>query len=455
MPANDQPAPPPPAAARPGLIARFLGLLDGSYIDHAACDRAFIRMHTRDAIGDKVHLFFAIFWCVLLFSPQSVMQIAVLPMVGFFVIRVFNTLPLWIHGFGQPAVLAALTLAGWMGVTLLWSPNPLLGAEELSQLRWLTAAGFLFPVIRHRKLLIYALLVGYASMMVAQIFDAFDGFGNRTLYKFFWHESNRISGWTQPVVAGSMLVAGLGLVLPAALFDRHRRPLWIFASVLMCVSIIATGSRGAWIAMLLLVLSVLVYGFVTRRLNRRVLLRMCASGALLITGVLFFVGGNISERAAEARTEITQALDGEYDSHTGARIRMAQLAIDATAAHPIAGVGAGGYKIWATEHDDTGSFIHDHAHNTPLQLSATTGVIGLAIGALLLLTLFRNAHNAAKAYESSGLALGPMFAILGLVLVSMTDAVLINAQTAALLGTLAALSPAYTPVAERPGSVIR
>lgn len=443
---------PPISPDRVGIVAKLLGLIDGSYIDRDACDRAFDRMHTRDAIGDKVHLGFAIFWCTLLFSPQSVMQIAAIPLVVFFLVRVINTFPLWIHGFGQPTILAALALASWMGISLFWSPNRVLGADEIAQLRWIAAGGFLYPVIRHRKFLIYAMLLGYASMMIAQIFDAFDGFGNRTLYKFFWHEANRISGWTHPVVAGSMFVAGLGLVLPAALFDQRRRVLWIIASILMCVSIFATGSRGAWLAMLPLVLTILVYGLLTKRLNTRVLIIAIALGALALFGALLLAGANIKERATEARSEITQALAGEYDSHTGARIRMAQLALDATIEHPIVGVGAGGYKHWASTHDDTDSFIHDHAHNTPLQLSATTGLIGALLGALLIVTIIRNAHNGARRYETSGLALGPMFAILGLLCVSMTDTVLINTQTAALLGTLAALSPAYVPRSELPSA---
>jgi O-antigen ligase len=451
MTAPDQ-TDPPLSSDRDGILTKLLGLIDGSYIDTEACDRAFDRMHTRDAIGDKVHLGFALFWCVLLFSPQSVMQIAAIPLVVFFFVRVINTFPLWIHGFGQPAMLAALALASWMGITLLWSPDRVLGADEIAQLRWFAAIGVLYPAIRSRRLLIYAMLVGYASMMIAQIFDAFDGFGNRTLYKFFWHESNRISGWTHPVVAGSMFVAGLGLVLPAALFDQRRRVLWIIASVLMCVSIFATGSRGAWIATIPLVLTILAFGFITKRLNRRVLLGVLSVGIASIAIVSLAAGDNIKQRANEARIEISEALQGNYNSHTGARIRMAQLAIETTIQHPIVGVGAGGYKHDANARDDTDSFIHDHAHNTPLQLSATTGLVGVLLAAALFVTLVRNAHSYAKHSKTSGFALGPMFAIIGLLCVSMTDTVLINTQTAALLATLAALSPAYVPRSELPRS---
>ncbi|MBL4591622.1 MAG: O-antigen ligase family protein [Phycisphaerales bacterium] len=442
----------PPAASTkphrtpPGRLGWLVRRVDGSYIDRSACDAAFVRMHRQDAIGDRIHLIFACIGCVGLLGPQTVLQIAMAPLVVFFVVRILNTFPIWIHGFGQPAVLVTLALAGWMGVTLLWSGNIPLGLEEISKLRWMLLVGFLYPIIEKRTVLIWALLVGFGLAMLAQVVDAFDGFGYEPLAEYFWHDPKRISGWYQPVVGGSLFVAGLGLVLPSALFDRGRlRVFSIGASSLMAVSIIATGSRGAWIAMVLLAIVIVSFGVLTKRVRVRTLLSFGCLSAIVLVAVFAVGGSTIRDRATQAQSEIADAFNGQYNSDTGARIRMAQLAARATLEHPIGGVGAGGYKQWARPLAPEEVLIHDHAHNTPLQLSATTGLVGLGIAGLLVLVLLRNGKNAANRFGASGFAIGPVFGIVGLAMVSMTDVVLINAQTAALLGMLAALSPAYVP----------
>jgi O-antigen ligase len=403
-------------------------------------------MHERDSIGDRLHLLFGCVACMGLLGPQSVTQIAIAPLLVFFFIRAINTFPVWIHGFGQPVVLLTLLLAGWMGVTLLWSGDVRLGLEEISQLRWFVIAGFLYPVIEKRSMLIKALLVGFALAMLGQVIDAFNGFGVELLADYFWHDPNRVSGWFKPVVGGSLFVAGLGLVLPMALLDRGRSQVFgLCASLLMMISIFATGSRGAWIALVVLVVVVFGFGVLTKRIHKRSALIFVVTGGIVLATLFVFAGDTIRQRGSDARQEIAHALDGQYDSETGARIRMAQLAYQATLENPIQGVGAGGYKHWSVRRDPENNRIHDHAHNTLLQLSATAGLPGVLIGFALLGVVLRNGYHAAKRFDTSGFALGPLFGIVGLVAVSMTDVVLISAQSAAMLGLLAALSPAYVP----------
>ncbi len=427
-----------------------LGLIDGSYISTGACDEAFKRMHTQDQIGDRLHLIFAWIGCVGLLGPQTIAQIAMAPVFVFFFVRVLNTSRIWIHGFGQPAVLTALALAAWMAGTLLWSADILSGLHEMAQLRWVLLAGLLYPVIEKRTVLIWALLVGYLFVMLAQVIDAFNGFGNPVLAEYFWHDPARISGWFQPVVGGSVLVAGLGLVLPIAAFDHGKMRLFgIIGSLLMMGSIVVTGSRGAWIAMVALMMFVALFAVFARRVRfRSIVLGGCVA-AVVFSAVVFLAGNSIRHRIDLARADLSHAIDGQYNTDTGARILMMKMAAKATAAHPIAGVGVGGYKDWASSRTMQGDSIHDHAHNTPLHLSATTGLVGFGLACLLLVVLVRNSFKAATHFAGDsggyGFSIGPMFAIIGLAMVSMTDAVLINAQTSALLGVLAALSPAYAP----------
>ncbi len=63
-------------------------------------------------------------------------------------------------------------------------------------------------------------------------------------------------------------------------------------------------------------------------------------------------------------------------------------------AHPIAGVGLGGY--WAaipTYHEASGLQTPQEAHNDYLELLASGGLIGLAIGSWFLFVVFRRIRD--------------------------------------------------------------
>ncbi len=433
-----------------GLIQRFwsnlVGFVTGSYITRDQCDAAFERMHTRDRIGDRVHLVFACIAMLGLAGPVSAVDIAVLPLVVFFFVRVFNTFSVWIHGFGQPVVLAALMLAAWMGISLLWSSDPRAGLEHISELRWLVFIGFAFPVIEHRMVLIVCLCVGFLIANAVQVVDAFDGFGNAWLAERLNHYPNRISGWWEPAVGGSVLVAALGLHLPAALMGRGKgRVFGLLGTLITIAAIIATGTRGAWIAGLILIVLAALIAWRVQRLRARTLLIGLAMVCVGIVALVLIKGDAISERILEAREEITLAMHGEYNTSTGARLSMATQAVRMGAENPMGGVGAGGFRDWMVE--QTPAYYDDqaHAHCTPLQLFGELGIPGVLLGMLLICVLLVNAWRSVPSSERGSYLMGPFFGVLGLVLVSAFDSVLMNVNTAAILGALAMLSPAYYP----------
>jgi len=123
---------------------------------------------------------------------------------------------------------------------------------------------------------------------------------------------------------------------------------------------------------------------------------------------------------------------------------MAQLAVEAAVEHPIAGVGAGGYRAWMDEADPVGG-TSPHAHNSVLHIGATLGLVGLGLWAFFFWVLLRGAGRIWDEQQQGPYGLGPMFAIVGLLLASSTDVVHLNQQTAAMIGLLAALSPAICP----------
>lgn len=446
-PESPMPKPDQSAAISPvsRALAPFLRFADGAYIDRDACDAAFERMHRQDPIGDKIHLLLAMAGLICLLGPVTVTEIALAPMLVFFAVRVFNTLPVWIHGFGQPVVLLGLVLAAWMFLTLNWSGDPALGREEIGQLRWLALAGLLFPVIEHRTKLIVALCIGIALGQIGQILDVFNGFGIEPIAKLVENHPGRYSGWWHPVVGGSILVAAMGLHLPAALLGKGRAGLWgRVGFVASGLGVLATASRGAWLAAVAMVLIALVMALAIRRIAlKRVLLATGAALLLLAVGA-WLMRAPLTARIEETRDEIHAINQGDYTSYTGLRVRMAQLATQAIAEHPIAGVGAGGYESWCDQTDPTAG-AHAHAHNAALHAGATLGLVGLGLWGLIVVVMVRGAWRYGDEPGQSPYALGPLFAIVGLLLASLTDSVQINAQTAALLGVLAALSPALAP----------
>lgn len=402
-------------------------------------------MHQRDALGDRIHLIFACLGIAFLFGPITITEIAFAPLVAFFVVRIFNTLPVWIHGFGQPAALAVIALSAWMMLSLRWSGDPALGWGEISELRWFVALGLIFPVIEKRLALIAAMCIGIAVGQLAQILDAFDGFGFEPLATLVENHPGRIAGWWHPVVGGSLLVGALGLHLPAALFGIGRsRVFGVLGSAAVIIGIIATGTRGAWIAAVLLIVLSVIFAATTKRIHWRSVLISAAISALIAIVAGFVMRDAIQTRFDETRTEIAEVMDGQYDSYTGLRVRMAQLAVDASFEHPFLGVGAGGYQHWAKQQDPK-SGVHAHAHNSLLQIASTLGIVGVLVWVIIIVVMIRGAYRIWDRDSEGAYGIAPMFAIIGLILASLTDSVQINTQTAAMLATLAALCPAYRP----------
>lgn len=419
------------------------GFVTGSYIDRERCAAAFVRMHRRDAIGDRVMLGLGTLGLVCLFGPITMAEIAMIPLFVFFLVRVINTFPIWIHGFGQPSVLVSIVLLAWMGLALIWSEDRTQGLEEMGALRWLFAMGFLFPLIEKRGLLIGAMCIGIAIGQLGQVLDAFDGFGIEPIAALVENHEGRIAGWWHPVVGGGILVAAMGLHMPAALWGSCRtRWIGIGGFTISAIGVLATGTRGAWGASVLLcVVGVVVMLFVRRVPLKRIAL-VGALGALLVGVTGFVIRDSIMIRINETRAELQEIETGDFSSYSGRRVRMAQEAISAFQSHPIQGVGTGSFEPWCASQ---GQAYGAHAHNGALHVLATLGLVGGVIWAALLLVVLVNAYRWGMRPGAAAYAMGPMLGIVGLLFASLTDCVQINAHSVAMLGILIGLCPAYAP----------
>lgn len=397
--------------------------------------------------------------CLALPGPISYCEFAGSAVILCFLLRTPHLWRTWPIVFLHSMMLAVLAFAGWVAISLTWSDNPRLGVEELGALRWAWIPLVVYPVLNHRRWLIVALITGF---LIANAAQAWPGIARMMGADPIWHRAQgRYSGWWHPVIAGSLLTAALGLHLPAALRGHGRtRIIGIVGAGITLMAVLATGSRGAWIASaLLLAMAVLMHA--------RTLIHHWRSTGLAGVAIALMIGSVVSipalrsavvQRFHAASDDISRAVhERDYTTDTGARILMNAKAIDAFTASPIIGVGAGGYRAWAEAdlllhgHEPGTFFIHDHAHSMPLHLLATTGLVGGAIFLTILILAFRGARWHARRHPDDPYTAGPIYALAGLMLAGLTDAIHINAQTGAMLFMLLALcmSPYPTPRAIR------
>lgn len=435
------------------LRSLFVWFIEGFWVPRLLINGTY--QHQRDRLrrGMLIHAVIA-FICLTAFpTAVSPLEFAAVFLGSVFFLRLPRTFFLNLYGLLQPLPLLILLWTAWLALSLLWTPDVPQGLDQLASNRWAGTIMYLWAVVAFRRHFITALAIGFLLGNLAQAVHFASG---GAAWLPWDHNPNRYSGWWGPAVAGSLLTAALGLHLPAAVMGRGRtRVLALAAAAVTIAGLIATGTRSGWIASAALIAVTVLLALVIHPRRRTVLATLGVFVVALVAAVLIF-RAPLMARVNEARTEIAAALEeGEYRSPTGARIAMAGWAVKAFAAHPVRGVGVGGYKAWADDQlraagiDPAERSIHDHAHNTILHIAATNGLIGLAIAGAITLLAFRNAIAPLTRESIGTYAAAPAFALLGLLFVSAFDTVHINAQTAALLGVLFALSPTYVPPRER------
>lgn len=422
-------------------------------LDQPTVQHAFERQHARDELGHCLHRWSAALSLYLISAPTSIVELAGLPVVTVAVCRLWSTWRLWIAVFRQPHVLALIAWAAWGALSITWSSDKRVDIDEIGQIRWVWLIPVIWPVIDRRPMLIVALVAGFLG---GNVFQAINALGPTLglLDPICPRAPGRHSGWWDPVVGGSVLVGALGLHLPAILSPRRRTQIIaVLMATITLVAIVATGSRGAWIAALATVILAGVLAAWSqrgsvRRVPRRVvivaLVILIASGAAL--------GRSVSHRLQAAYDDLARAIESrDFNSDTGSRLLLNWWAIEAFAEHPVRGVGLGGFREWVTRHleaqdiDPNSRIIHAHAHNAYLHAAATTGLVGLALGGMFVVLCLRNAWRWA-AHAPTSYAAGPFLGMVGLLLVGLFDSIHVNAQTAALWMALAALCPAVAPV---------
>lgn len=460
--------------------------ISGGWISREKTGRVFETDPWDGVWGRRPTLLCAHFWCFFATWPVSFVEIAGIPLLVAVLIRMHRNWRYVLSMLLQPLFVAAASFWVVQLVSRWWA----IGGqgqwlEQAGQVRWLWALGLMWPVIQHRRSLAVTLgigcLIGNATQL-SQFLHVQLGWPVPT-----WDRAaDRYSGWWPPVICGTVLVAALGLHLPGLLLPGPvcRRLLAGLACVVTTAGILASGTRGAWVAGAGLIVVCAIAAVVVGRnrgqqgngstavthpnpslgegLWKRRAVAITVVVLLLFAGIVGwqFTGGSIARRFELARQEIATALaKGEYRTDTGARIGMAIWAWELFRDHPWGGVGAGVYKpavqqmLSSRGVDASGQSVHDHAHNGILHIAATTGLAGLIPALAVIVIGLRNAWVLGTdrwrrfgAYEWA-----PAGALVGLLLVSAFDPVHLNAQTGALLATLLGLCPSFVPHSSPPG----
>jgi O-antigen ligase len=217
---------------------------------------------------------------------------------------------------------------------------------------------------------------------------------------------------------------GLGVILAGGV-TRDRLLIWVALLLPIWMGLVLSNSRGGVLAMLT---QIVLAALLLTRAAKTVALRAALVGVLIV-GVLvgtFWVGGDRLVSKFEA-AETSTTRDGV------SRNEIWRASFKMFAANPILGVGLGGYWIGITSyHDASGLMTPQEAHNDYLELLASSGLIGLAIGiwfVVVLIRLVRKNFSEATGYMRAA-RLGAVLGIAGIATHSLVDFglhVLVNA----------------------------
>lgn len=252
----------------------------------------------------------------------------------------------------------------------------------------------------------------------------------------------------------AIVLADIVMVLMVLLVFCRPSRRWSLVIVGMaagCGTIVLTGSRGVFAALLaLLVVLALSLRWRTGTARLSVLAGMLAIGATLLLSVPEL---RHQVRLSELHSDMQRMEQGDSDSSAGARVERLQVAWDTFLDHPLVGVGIGHFDDAmqrvpvCRENPDEQRCHLGHAHNDVAEWAATQGMPGL----LLLLAVygvplwvFVRLHRRSGRSTFRGPAAAGIMIVATYVLCGLTQSMFAHQMTASfyvtIVGLLAGLS---------------
>lgn len=453
-----------------GVLRRMWSMLTGGGSDTQRWQADFDTQFRKDSIGHYLNTWLACFTLVVCCLPHTLIELWSGIPIGYAFLRLTNTWRSAWRPFVMPLGICVLVFIAWQMLSTMWSLDPKHGWNEVFKNRWLALWLIMWPVMDERRKLIAALKIGLLLGIAAQcvqfvarqngIENVFAPIMGRNIS--WLNDPDRLGGWWHPLAAGSMLLVSLGLHIGPALLGEGRARLWgVMGTSISCVGIAMTGTRGAILVMPLVITAALIMALmrVKPAAHARKLAAWCC-GVVVVVGLFAFgmAGDKLVRRGQLLVSDVRQAVqDRNFTTDNGARVQMALWASDAIKERPFTGLGAGSYETFCkriaaapagtTTPNQPGARFFEHAHNSILHIGATLGVVGVALAlGIAACGLGAGIGSAVR----NGWDVGPGLALLGLVLVSMTDPVHFNTQTSIVWYVVLGLCVMWVPKAQKP-----
>jgi O-antigen ligase len=243
---------------------------------------------------------------------------------------------------------------------------------------------------------------------------------------------------------------GLGIVLGGGV-KRDRLMIYVALLVPIWIALVLANSRGGVLAMIMQIVVAVLLITSVRGLSENYQLQRIAQSAVLRTALLVVLVAGVALGTlwvgGDRLASNFEGASSEFTSDTlrqgASRNEIWRATLKMFAAHPIVGVGLGGYWIAITAfHDASGLMTPQEAHNDYLELLSSGGVIGFALGVWFVVAVIRKARKNLLADVSymRAVRLGAILGMVGVAAHSLVDFGLHIIVNAAMFLTLIALA---------------
>ncbi|HYG80821.1 MAG TPA: O-antigen ligase family protein [Pyrinomonadaceae bacterium] len=370
-----------------------------------------------------------------------------LPLLGFFLLGLFQLLPLG-GGTGAGGAVSG-TVSGSLSIDPYSTRLALVQVAALF-VYFAAALAFIDSPKRLRLVVRVVTIFGFALAF----FGLIQHFSSPN--KIYWLKELPQSTPFGPFYnrhhfAGYMELAmalPLGLLFSGGI-ERDKRPLYIFAAAFMGIALIITNSRGGLIAMAAEIVFLLMLTAVRR--DERAgegaggrawrLKTLVVRAGLAFVMVLALIGGALFFGGEGALTRILGTVNS--DDPTTGRAHFWATTLNIVKDHPLVGTGLGSFGLAYTRYDTrNGLYRLEQAHNDYLQLASDAGLVGVALGVFFVVVLFRNglARRETEDPFRRGVATGALVGCFAVLVHSFFDFTLHTTSNALLFLVLAALA---------------
>lgn len=291
---------------------------------------------------------------------------------------------------------------------LVFLVSTLLDGSKLSQLdrpsRALMAM-LTLPLLARHKIKIEILLFGFG---IGALISA----GIAVYDRFYLGYERAFSFYTMPIQTGNISMSlGIFCLCGFLWYRAKGSGRWSYFYLLSTLSGLVgsflSGTRGGWILLPVVVLSILFFyrSAISRRDKKWLLLILVA-----VSSIFFTPQSGVVNRIDEARSDIVRYIDGSgHNTSLGIRFQLWKSAWDSFTEKPIFGWGHDGLRVSQKQQLEKGKiteFIYNfnyHAHNQYLEDMAKRGLIGLSslLGILFIPMVIAKSRMAGALITSS------------------------------------------------------